>query len=94
MSRTKPQVNFTLPTIAIAPLKKEQSAGISMSATLTSAIFWYFNILTAQQREVARRLSADWVESGEVPDLGAAMQAAFRTDKPPQSRMGKKGAGE
>lgn len=74
--------NLELPEGIDRLLEEERATGISMTATLSAAIYWYFNRLDAGQREQARMDCATWLDEGAARvaqmqgELGKALQNA------------------
>lgn len=62
-------------------LDAERDSGITLTATMNAALYWYFNRLEAPQRELARTECAEWTRTGKIPSgvIATEMEKALRT---------------
>jgi len=84
--------NLQLPDPVDRLLDAEANRGTTITSTLSAAVYWYFNRLEAQQRELARTECSEWLDSGKVPPSGFAtqMEEALRTAQAQGSRRGRR----
>jgi hypothetical protein len=75
--------NLQLPELVDRLLDDERDRGPTIKKTVCAALYWYFNRLEAQQRELARVEAQQWLETGMLPssDIASEMETALRAAK-------------
>lgn len=76
----KKKRNLELPESVDTLLESEQQGGTSITKTISAALYWYFNRMDANQRELARMECGQWIQSGSVPSstIATELEGALR----------------